>query len=446
MRVFLIETDPEFAECLRNILETEGFEVDWTDDLQSAAATIIEYKPALMVVDLHDGNTVSLEHIREISESLADSRILVTANYRNPEIACKAIGVGASDYLLKPFSTREIIERVHALTGDGSGSGAGTSSRLERISNSIRSISSFDDIVAVALDQLQRTLNLTDCLICTGNGAFFSVAASRGYTPNPVSKIILLTNDEINQLKSGCDDPLSGTISLARKIAHQFGIKGHRPFPTIMPLAVASSNGHGPDLIGFVMGHGALVVEETDILEIERFLSRISEELSHACVAENTGVMKPVFDFQGEFIIPLIDREDAVNSILEKSGRFLSDSSDTFWIRLVLDEAINNAILHGNGEPINDPVTDIKLKYFAGPEKLIFVVEDSGDGFNYLEIPDPTSDENLLNISGRGIFIMRNIMDVLIFNEKGNVVTMIKHLDGNPLGPSGTDLFGIMPT
>jgi anti-sigma regulatory factor (Ser/Thr protein kinase) len=56
----------------------------------------------------------------------------------------------------------------------------------------------------------------------------------------------------------------------------------------------------------------------------------------------------------------------------------------------------------------------------------VFVVRDEGRGFDPNRLPDPTNDANLERSSGRGVFLMRNLMDQVIFNETGNEVTMIR--------------------
>ena len=57
---------------------------------------------------------------------------------------------------------------------------------------------------------------------------------------------------------------------------------------------------------------------------------------------------------------------------------------------------------------------------------LEYVVKDEGPGFDPTILPDPTNAENLLNVSGRGITLMRTFMDEVTFNDRGNEVTMRK--------------------
>jgi len=84
-------------------------------------------------------------------------------------------------------------------------------------------------------------------------------------------------------------------------------------------------------------------------------------------------------------------------------------------------EAVNNGILHGNKSV---PEKFVEVVFTLQKEKLVVSVEDEGTGFNPKGIPDPTSPENIENISGRGVFLMSKLADSIDFNEKGNKVTM----------------------
>jgi len=93
-------------------------------------------------------------------------------------------------------------------------------------------------------------------------------------------------------------------------------------------------------------------------------------------------------------------------------------------LRVALDEAIANAVIHGNA---NQSQKKIKIRCFLYPEGPIEIrIRDEGSGFNAAELPDPTRLENLLNPHGRGIFLIRNHMDKVSFNRKGNEIRMVK--------------------
>lgn len=88
-------------------------------------------------------------------------------------------------------------------------------------------------------------------------------------------------------------------------------------------------------------------------------------------------------------------------------------------ILIALTEAANNAIYHGNR---NDPDKKVILRYEASPKKFFFRIEDEGPGFDFENVPDPTSPENLEKPNGRGVFLMRHLSDDMTFLENGRVV------------------------
>lgn len=88
-------------------------------------------------------------------------------------------------------------------------------------------------------------------------------------------------------------------------------------------------------------------------------------------------------------------------------------------IIIAVTESVNNAIFHGNQK---DPAKEVRLHYFKEGERLGFVVEDQGTGFDFENLPDPTLPENLEKETGRGIFLMKNLADAVEFSEKGRIV------------------------
>jgi serine/threonine-protein kinase RsbW len=83
-----------------------------------------------------------------------------------------------------------------------------------------------------------------------------------------------------------------------------------------------------------------------------------------------------------------------------------------------LSEAVINAIVHGNREDMNKKVY-INLEVVED-KRLIFTVCDEGEGFDFNNLPDPTAPENLENLTGRGVFIIKKLADQCIFNSRGN--------------------------
>jgi anti-sigma regulatory factor (Ser/Thr protein kinase) len=88
-------------------------------------------------------------------------------------------------------------------------------------------------------------------------------------------------------------------------------------------------------------------------------------------------------------------------------------------ILISLTEAVTNAIIHGNHKDISKRVC-VKLK--KQKDLIAFMVSDEGGGFDFDCLPDPTSPENLLKLGGRGVFLMRQLSDDIVFSENGSTV------------------------
>lgn len=96
---------------------------------------------------------------------------------------------------------------------------------------------------------------------------------------------------------------------------------------------------------------------------------------------------------------------------------------DVFSVRLALEEALVNAIKHGNGM---DPTKQVRVACEVTYDQVRIEIEDEGTGFNPGDVADPTEDENLDCPGGRGIMLMRAFMNVIEYNPTGNRVTLVK--------------------
>ena len=84
-------------------------------------------------------------------------------------------------------------------------------------------------------------------------------------------------------------------------------------------------------------------------------------------------------------------------------------------------EATNNAITHGN--KLNED-KQVEIVFLMDESKILLTIKDEGTGFDYSNIPDPTSPENLENMSGRGVFLMSKLSDMIEFEDNGSFVKM----------------------
>lgn len=90
-------------------------------------------------------------------------------------------------------------------------------------------------------------------------------------------------------------------------------------------------------------------------------------------------------------------------------------------IMISVTESVNNAIKHGNKL---DPKKNVILSCEFDENKVMFSIEDSGDGFDISQLPDPTSPEKIEEIGGRGIFLMKHLADEVTFKENGKLVEL----------------------
>ncbi len=92
-------------------------------------------------------------------------------------------------------------------------------------------------------------------------------------------------------------------------------------------------------------------------------------------------------------------------------------------IEVALREALANAVIHGNHE---DPGKQVYVGCRGGTDEVSIVIRDEGEGFDLGEVPDPTSPENIKSSHGRGIYLMKTLMDEVRFERGGAVVYMQK--------------------
>jgi serine/threonine-protein kinase RsbW len=91
-------------------------------------------------------------------------------------------------------------------------------------------------------------------------------------------------------------------------------------------------------------------------------------------------------------------------------------------LRVGLSEALTNAILYGN---CRDPRKRVRIEAQVGPGEVTVRVTDEGHGFDPCCLDDPTEPDNRRRERGRGIFLIRQMMDYVEFNDTGNSVTMV---------------------
>ncbi len=126
-----------------------------------------------------------------------------------------------------------------------------------------------------------------------------------------------------------------------------------------------------------------------------------------------------------EFVIPsdLHRAKEIERAILREVRGSGYTEDDAFAIKLALEEALTNAIKHGND---NDLAKTITVRSAVDARQAVIIVTDQGPGFDPEGVPDPTDDENIQRPCGRGIMLMRAYMTEVAYNAAGNQVRMVK--------------------
>jgi serine/threonine-protein kinase RsbW len=119
-----------------------------------------------------------------------------------------------------------------------------------------------------------------------------------------------------------------------------------------------------------------------------------------------------------------------VNQLMRFISKFRKDDGTNFEIELAVHEALVNAVVHGNQEDVHKHVY-VNCRCTTDGEVLI-TVEDEGQGFKSDAVPDPTSPDNCLRTHGRGIYLIKTLMDEVDSEQGGSVVHMRKRGNAVP--------------
>jgi serine/threonine-protein kinase RsbW len=114
------------------------------------------------------------------------------------------------------------------------------------------------------------------------------------------------------------------------------------------------------------------------------------------------------------------------NLIDEISSKYKLNSDIYGKVVLAVVEGVNNAIVHGNKMVVDK---DVMVDYTVNDNSIEFYITDSGTGFDFNNIPDPTKPENIEKTHGRGIFLMNHLADEMEFIDPGNKVKMVFYLN-----------------
>ena len=152
-----------------------------------------------------------------------------------------------------------------------------------------------------------------------------------------------------------------------------------------------------------------------------------TEEMTQTRVTSSDSQSFPSFPFVG-LRNTLPSDVNIVSSFVDQLMRFISRfrmaGGDNIEIELALREALVNAVVHGNQE---NPRKRVYVNCRCTLDGHVSIrIEDEGDGFDHDSVPDPTSPDNRLRTHGRGICLIRTLMDEVEFERGGSVVHIHK--------------------
>ena len=113
----------------------------------------------------------------------------------------------------------------------------------------------------------------------------------------------------------------------------------------------------------------------------------------------------------------------AKQAVIKELERFRYGEDASFAIKLALEEALTNAVKHGN---MDDPGKHVTVRFAVNSEKAVVVVQDEGPGFEPEQVPDCTHPERLPLPNGRGIMLMKSYMDEVCYRDNGREVYFMK--------------------
>ncbi|HZP04484.1 MAG TPA: ATP-binding protein [Terracidiphilus sp.] len=134
---------------------------------------------------------------------------------------------------------------------------------------------------------------------------------------------------------------------------------------------------------------------------------------------------------KGRWSLRLNSTMESVGEVEAAAERLATEAGlnedDLFHVTMAVREATINAVLHGNEY---DSTRPIDVVFENTGDDFIFTVTDQGRGFDPDHLPDPSAPENLLRGTGRGIFLIRSLMDEVHFRQlhPGTELKLIKHL------------------
>ena len=139
--------------------------------------------------------------------------------------------------------------------------------------------------------------------------------------------------------------------------------------------------------------------------------------------------VKPIINEKFDSIPETVETVENLTDNVCQKYKFSDKERDS--VAIAVTEAVNNAIFHGNKL---DTAKKVHFRVYFDNDTLYFFVQDEGTGFNPGEVPDPLEPDNLLKEHGRGIFILKSLMDQVEydFSAGGTTIKLAKTKQAKP--------------
>jgi FixJ family two-component response regulator len=223
----------------------------------------------------------------------------------------------------------------------------------------------------------------------------------------------------------------------------------HQHFPRLPIVLMSAPYGVNVALEGMRKGacnhfpRDLMELEPTAVLDSLRSIVRERRRQRHTMQRLSTMQLDFTLTNDRALIVGVVQR---IKEAVIEVG--ICDHLSATRLGVAVEEAILNAIIHGNLEITSDsrqndeaiynsliearrqqaPFSARKVQVTArlNRDEAVFVITDEGPGFDIKSIPDPTTPIGVTSVSGRGILLMRSFMNTVQFNDRGNAVTLIK--------------------
>ena len=225
--------------------------------------------------------------------------------------------------------------------------------------------------------------------------------------------------------------------------------------PTL-PVILTTSKGSEEIAVEALQKGAASYVPKRDM---HKTLAQVVRQVMSVTQAEQSLREVVKFEVENTVELKLINDDTLIPSVIARLEKpmielGLFDDGERMHIAMALDEALTNAMVHGNlevssdlrhaddGQPYIDmievrkqesPYADrrVSVRLEAYPCEARFTISDEGPGFDPSKLADPTDPENLERAGGRGLLLINAFMDTVFHNEKGNQITMVKRKETN---------------